>query len=279
MLIALLVGFISGWLISMPIGPTNAAAITRTIHYSYKHGFVVGLGGALMDIIYCGGATQINAFLLRSPIVNLTFQVVGFGLLLFLGIKSLKAEQKERPFEPSAKDTKQEKRAEAQVGKMNLKKASYLASLSLGIVLYASNVAGIPEWIFISAFWHNQGIQLIGFSDAVIFAVGAGIGTAGWFFFLVKYFSKRSSSFKPRTLFLINRFAGVAMLAFGLYFGYQIVFKTDWNTVQDRWQLDIKRTFGSSHQLEMTPKSRSLESLSSAFFSAVVSPSSPCEIG
>src|SRR5689334_8279951 len=112
MLIALLVGFVSGWLISMPIGPVNAAAITRTIKASYKHGFVVGLGAALMDTIYCGGATQINAFLLRSPIINLCFQISGFGLLIFLGIKSFRAEKQEHPFEPTAKDTKQEKKAE-----------------------------------------------------------------------------------------------------------------------------------------------------------------------
>src|SRR3954465_9598530 len=83
MLLALVVGFVSGWLISMPLGPTNAAAIARTINFSYRHGFVVGLGGAFMDMIYCGGATQINAFLLRSPIINLCFQITGFGILLF----------------------------------------------------------------------------------------------------------------------------------------------------------------------------------------------------
>jgi threonine/homoserine/homoserine lactone efflux protein len=278
MIIALLVGFVSGWLISMPIGPTNAAAITRTIHYNYKHGFSVGLGGALMDIIYCGGATQINAFLLRSPIVNLCFHILGFVLLLYLGIKSLGAEKKEHPFEPTPKDTAQEKKAEATVSRMHVKKASYLASVSLGIMLYASNVAGVPEWIFISAFWHNQGVAIIGFSDAISFAIGAGIGTAGWFFTLVKYFSKRSASFKPRTLHLINRFAGVAMLAFGLYFGYQIVFKTDWNTVDERVHEDFKKRFGIHYQFERTPKSRSFDNLSSAFFSATVCPSNPCDI-
>lgn len=240
MLIALLVGFVSGWLISMPIGPVNAAAITRTLHYRFKHGFVVGLGAALMDAIYCGGATQINAFLLRSPIINLCFQIIGFGLLLFLGIKSLNAEQKTHPFEPTAKDTKQEKKAEAKVERLPVKKGSYFASLSLGIVLYASNVAGVPEWIFISAFWHNQGVMILGLSDVLAFAIGAGLGTAGWFFTLVKYFSKKSTSLKPRTLFIINRVSGAAMLAFGVYFGYQIIFKTDWKQVNGRLNEEFK---------------------------------------
>ncbi|MEP7235080.1 MAG: LysE family transporter [Ignavibacteriota bacterium] len=279
MLIALVVGFISGWLISMPIGPVNAAAITRTINSSYKHGFIVGLGAALMDAVYCGGATQINAFLLRSPIINLCFQSAGFGLLIFLGVKSLREEKKAQPFKPTAKDTKVKLKAEARVEKMHMKKASYLGSFSLGVVLYASNVAGVPEWIFISAFWHNQGIPIIDVSDALAFAVGAGIGTAGWFFTLTRYFSKRSTSLKPRTLEIINRFAGIAMLLFGVYFGYQIIFKTDWKNVNNTWNTDYQKTFGSAYQFEMTPKSRSLESLSSAFLIARFSPSIPCEIG
>jgi threonine/homoserine/homoserine lactone efflux protein len=253
MIIALLVGFISGWLISMPIGPTNAAAIQRTIHYNYKHGFVVGLGGALMDIIYCGGATQINGFLLKSPIINLCFHILGFGLLIYLGITSFRAEKKEHPFEPTVTDTQREKKSEARITKMHVKKASYFASLVLGIMLYASNVAGVPEWIFISAFWHNQGVSIIAFSDAIAFAIGAGIGTAGWFFTLVKYFSKRSTTLQPRTLTMINRFAGAAMLAFGVYFGYQIIFKTDWKQVDDRWRTEFKEKFGVVTNLRELP--------------------------
>src|SRR5687767_481465 len=89
MIIALIIGIIAGWVISMPVGPVNATAILRTLHYGAKHGFAVGIGAAVMDIIYCGGATQINAYLLDSPILNLSFQSVGFFLLVYLGIKSL----------------------------------------------------------------------------------------------------------------------------------------------------------------------------------------------
>ena len=245
MIIALLVGFLSGWLISMPIGPVNAAAISRTIHFNQKHGFLVGIGAAIMDIIYCGGATQINAFLLRSPIINLCFQAAGFGLLLYLGIKSLKAEGAEHPFEPTPADIKREVKAESRVERMHVKKAGVASSIFLGVVLYASNVAGIPEWIFITAFWHNQGVYIIGLSDAITFAVAAGVGTAGWFFVLTKYFSKRKSTLKPRTLYLINRFAGLAMLAFGVYFGYQIIFKTDWTRVHERWDEHVKQAVGA----------------------------------
>ena len=253
MIIALLVGFLSGWAISMPIGPVNAAAITRTLHYNYKHGFIVGLGAAVMDFLYCVGATQINEFLLQSPIVNLSFQVVGFALLLFLGLKSLRAQQLPNANEPTEKDIANESKAEQRVDKMHMKQGSYLASLSVGIVLYASNVAGVPEWIFISAFWRNQGVIASDISIAVIFAIGAGLGTAGWFFTLVRYFAKRSHSLKPKTIMLINRFAGIAMLAFGVYFGYQIIFKTNWTQVDKRLDEGIKKGIGGLTSLISRP--------------------------
>src|ERR1017187_6099099 len=89
LIIALIIGAITGWIMSMPIGPVNAAAISRTLKYSYRFGVAVGIGAAVMDVIYCGGAAQINQFLVKSPVINLVFELVGFGALLILGIRQL----------------------------------------------------------------------------------------------------------------------------------------------------------------------------------------------
>lgn len=225
MIAALLLGFVAGWGISMPIGPVNATAITRTIKYGAKHGFAVGAGAAIMDLIYCGGATQINNYLLNSPIINLCFQVVGFALLVFLGIRSLRVKQ------AATSANEASKHAEERVDKLHIKVGSVLASFALGVVLYASNISSLPEWLFISAFLRGQGWLEEGFAASMIFAVGAGIGTAGWFYTLTRYFNKRKTTLKAKTLTLIDRVAGIAMLGFGIYFGYQIIFKTDWSKI------------------------------------------------
>jgi ABC-type nickel/cobalt efflux system permease component RcnA len=123
-----------------------------------------------------------------------------------------------------------------------LKKGSIIASFALGVVLYASNIASLPEWIFITAFLKNEGLMDEGFRSAMAFALGAGIGTAGWFFTLTRYFRNKRSSLQPKTLSIINRVAGIAMLAFGIYFGYQIIFKTDWSKVNQRVDDTIKQS-------------------------------------
>jgi threonine/homoserine/homoserine lactone efflux protein len=230
MILAIILGFITGWAISMPIGPVNAASITRTIRFGPWHGFAVGTGAAKMDIIYCGGATQINEYLLSAPVLNLFFRIIGFGLLIFLGIKSLRVKPQEHPM-TSQEDMKSEATAEHRVEKLHLAQGNIIASLALGIVLYASNIASLPEWIFITAFWKHQGLLSDGFTISLIFAAAAGLGTAGWFFTLTRYFAKKQTTLKPKTLAIINKVAGFAMLGFGIYFGYMILFNTDWARV------------------------------------------------
>ena len=234
MMLALLLGFVTGWTISMPVGPVNATAILRTLHYGVKHGLAVGIGAAVMDVIYCGGATQINAYLLNSPLINLIFQSVGFFLLVYLGIKSLRpANQKKELM--TEKDEAKEEIAEKRVEKLHVKQGSLVGSALLGVVLYASNIASLPEWVFITSFLRQEHWLEQGYTASVSFAIGAGIGTAGWFFLLTRYFSKKKTTIKPKTLQTINKFAGIAMLLFGVYFGYQIIFHTDWGKVKERF--------------------------------------------
>lgn len=234
MILALIVGFVTGWAISMPIGPVNATAISKTLQHGFRYGLFVGIGAAIMDLIYCAGAAQIHQFLSHSPVINLCFQLVGFILLVWLGIRTLRIKNDTKPMVSEAAIHHKEEVAEHRLQQLHVKESSLIGSLLIGIVLYASNVAGVPEWIFISGFWRERGILGEGFDYNVVFASGAALGTAGWFTTLVRFFSKRRQGFKPKTIQLINRISAYAMLAFGVYFGYQILFGTDWARVNTR---------------------------------------------
>ena len=229
MIIAIIIGFVTGWLISMPIGPVNASAISRTLKYGYAYGFATGLGAAVMDLIYCGGAAEIHQFLQASPIINLCFQIIGFGALLWIGIKTVRTSTAlpvTRVTEERSEDL-----ARLEMKRLHITPGGLLQPFAVGIVLYASNVAAVPEWIFVSALWRSYHLLESGVLINTFFAIGAGIGTAGWFYFLVRFIDKRQRGFKPQTLSKINKYAGIALLAFGLYFLYQIAFKTDWTAV------------------------------------------------
>jgi threonine/homoserine/homoserine lactone efflux protein len=229
-IIAIIIGFVTGWVISMPIGPVNASAISRTLKHGYKFGLATGFGAALMDLIYCGFAAEIHQFLETSPIINLCFQILGFVLLIFIGLKTVRTSVP--PPVTMANEERSETLTAFEMRRLHLSPGKgFLQSFGVGVVLYASNVAAVPEWIFVSALWRNYGLLQTGVAINTIFAVGAGLGTAGWFYFLVRYIDKRQRGFQPGTLAKINKYAGIALLLFGVYFLYQIAFKTNWAAV------------------------------------------------
>lgn len=242
MITAFIIGLFTGIVFSLPIGPVNATAISRTLQYGARIGYAVGIGAAMMDFIYCGGAAQIHEFLSRSPVINLIFQSVGFVVLIWLGIKLLRQKKHLAPPLEETNIQEKEHKAEQQVKRLHVRRSSIFGSLTIGIVLYASNVAGIPEWIFVSAFWRSTGLLLDGLDYNLFFALGASSGAALWFILLVRFFAKRSRTLAPRTIALINRFSAIAMLVFGAYFGYQILFATDWGRVNSR----VKEKMGDS---------------------------------
>jgi L-lysine exporter family protein LysE/ArgO len=232
-IVALIIGAITGWLMSMPIGPLNAAVISRTIKYSSRFGIAVAIGAGLMDVIYCGGAAQINQFLVESPVINLCFEFAGFLALLILGIRQLTS--KTVPVETPEHTDRGERVAAAAMKRMHLKTKSLIGPFTIGILLYATNVMAVPEWIIVSGLWRSWGLLGSGVDINASFALGAGTGTIGWYLVLIRWISKRRRGFKASTLHKINLGTSIAMLAFAAYFAYAILFQTHWHEVQSHF--------------------------------------------
>ena len=216
---------------AMPIGPVNAAAISRTLRYSYKYGLAVGVGAALMDVIYCGGAAQINEFLVSSPIINLLFELVGFSALLFLGIRQLKGKAPDIELDKKSDEDASDDPMESTMKRMHIKKSLFTPFI-VGVLLYATNVMAVPEWLIIAGLWRSWGLLKTGYDMNAAFAVGAGLGTLGCYLVLIRWISKRHRGFKPSTLKKINIGTSIAMLVFAGYFAYAIIFETHWDQVK-----------------------------------------------
>ena len=224
----------------MPIGPVNAAAISRTLKYGFAFGMAVGSGAALMDLIYCGGAAQINQFLVTSPVINLCFELVGFAALLFLGIRQLSKKSRSE-MDKAAEESKHEggtaaeRMQAAAMKRMHAEEKSLFGPFSIGMLLYATNVMAVPEWIIVSGLWRSWGVLGSGFGYNAFFALGAGLGTVGWFTLLIRWISKHHRGFQRATLQKINVGTGIAMLAFAGYFAFAILFETHWNDVRSHF--------------------------------------------
>jgi len=97
-LIAGLTGFISGFLLSIPVGPINLTILNEGSRRGFKWGALIGLGATVMEVTYCFIAfTGLASFFTRGY-VKAGMQLFSFVFMLFLGTKFLLAKSvKARP--------------------------------------------------------------------------------------------------------------------------------------------------------------------------------------
>src|SRR5438046_10121407 len=90
-LIAAFTGFVSGFLVSIPVGPINISIVNEGARRGFGWAFLIGLGATIMEVIYCAIAFAGFTHLFDSRWIKATMELVSFLLMLFLGVKYLLA--------------------------------------------------------------------------------------------------------------------------------------------------------------------------------------------
>src|SRR5512141_2591481 len=94
--IFLLKGLIIGFAMAVPIGPLGVMCIRKTLAEGHSRGLVVGLGGATADSLYASiaafGLTFVSDAIASQ---HIWLRLAGGGLLLFLGIRTLRLKRKD----------------------------------------------------------------------------------------------------------------------------------------------------------------------------------------
>src|SRR5215470_11887131 len=89
MLLAALTGFISGVLLSIPVGPINLTILNEGARRGFKWALLIGLGATVMEVIYCFIAFTGFASFFTRGYVKAAMELFSFVFLLFLGTKFL----------------------------------------------------------------------------------------------------------------------------------------------------------------------------------------------
>ena len=87
--LAWIVGSVSGFFVSIPVGPINITIINEGARRGFGWGFWVGLGAVVMEVIYCTVAFAGFSGLFSSELLRALMQLTSFLLMLFLGLKYL----------------------------------------------------------------------------------------------------------------------------------------------------------------------------------------------
>src|SRR5437763_4804941 len=90
-LLAGLTGFISGLLLSVPVGPVNLTIMNEGARRGFYWAMMIGLGATAMEVIYCFVAFTGFASFFSRGYIKAAMELFTFVFMLFLGIKFLLA--------------------------------------------------------------------------------------------------------------------------------------------------------------------------------------------
>ena len=138
--------------------------------------------------------------------VNIIFQVIGFLLLIYLGIRDISTKAEAFRCETDIQ----------QNGKLR-------SAFFVGVFMYISNPALVAFWITLSGVVQSTGTIIEGIADGALLAVGVGFGTALWYYLLLKEIFWKRDSFKAETLTLLSKVSGYIMLTFSANICYELL--------------------------------------------------------
>jgi len=220
--LAALTGFISGLLLSIPVGPINLTIMNEGARRGFKWAAMIGLGATVMEVIYCFVAFTSFATFFSHGYVKAAMELFSFVFMLFLGLKFLLARSIVTPVHLTAATDRIEMRLE--------EKLHPHSAFMTGFVRVLGNLGVLVFWIILAANFISREWVKPYWADKLACVGGVAVGTGAWFVGLSWVVSLGHGKFSERTLLRIERASGVGLLALALLHGASIV----WQMAQHR---------------------------------------------
>ena len=232
MISALLIGALSGFVLSVPPGPLSAAVTKHSIIHDLRAGVMIALGGAVMDILYILVAAFASSaivawlvdFVTGNGMMLLAFQALIVVLLLVMGIRYMR-------HSPGPKvETRILKAEQAQEDKA--RRLGYSSPFFIGVLIAVANLASptfLPSMFSVVSYIKANGWLSRSVEDNVMYAVGFGLGTVCWFALMAKILVKHRRKFSPSILSTIYKFAGATFIVCACLLTYHVAVSTKWS--------------------------------------------------
>jgi threonine/homoserine/homoserine lactone efflux protein len=208
--LAALTGFISGVLLSIPVGPINLTIINEGARRGFIWAALIAAGAVVADLIYCTMAFTGFASFFGNRVIKAVMELTSFVFLLYLGVKFLKA----KTIEASSKI---EERIE--------EKLHPHSAFMIGFVRVIGNPGVLLLWMIIAAnFISREWVQREGSSEFFcIFGVAVGAGL--WFLGLSYAVSLGHKKFTDKTLLKLEHFSGIGLITLAVIHGAHIIWQ------------------------------------------------------
>jgi len=216
-LVAALTGFISGLLLSIPVGPINLTIMNEGARRGFRWAALIGLGASVMEVIYCAIAfTSFSAFF-SDRYIKAGMELFTFVFMLVIGVKFLLAKSVSAPIHLSAAADKLEVRIE---GRLHPRSA-----FMTGLVRVMGNAGVLLFWIVLAANFMSRDWVEPNYSSKFACVGGVALGTGVWFMGLSWTVSLGHRKFSETTLLRMERCSGVGLLTLALIHGGRIIWQ------------------------------------------------------
>src|ERR1041384_3408661 len=213
-LISGLTGFISGLLLSIPVGPVNLTIMNEGARRGFFWALMISLGASVMEVIYCAIAFTGFAQLFDNRILKASMEVFSFAFMLFLGAKFLMAKTVAAPTHLSA----QTDRIEERIGEKLHPHSAFMT----GFVRVMGNPGVLLFWIILAASFISHEWVAPTWPGKWACVSGVALVTGLWVFGLSYFISRPHGKLSEKTLLRMEHISGLTLLLFGLGQGVRL---------------------------------------------------------
>ncbi|WP_459501343.1 LysE family transporter [Bacillus sp. C1] len=191
--------------LSAPVGPINVAQINKGVKNGFWSAWLVGVGAMIADVImmlliYFGISTY-----LTTPVAQLCIWIFGFVTMLYLGYESIKDAPKQAQHSITSE------------------KEHPIKSFLAGFAIAISNPLNIVFWIGIYGSVLTSAINTIGKEQALWYSTAIFAGIMLWDLFMATSIHFGRKFVNHVVMKWVSIFAGIILISFGIYFGYQAI--------------------------------------------------------
>ena len=215
MVLAALTGFISGLILSIPVGPVNLTILNEGARRGFAWAALIGLGATVMEVIYCFIAFTGFASFFTEGYIKAAMELFSFVFMLFLGVKFMMttAVRVPRRFGATAG------RIEERIGERLHPHSAFM----IGLVRVMANLGVFVFWIILAASFISREWVTPDWPGKLACVGGVALGTGLWFLGLSWAVSLGHGKFSEQTLLRMERYSGLGLVVIAIIHGIMIL--------------------------------------------------------
>jgi len=188
----IVIGFLIGLFVSVPVGPIAVLCMQRTLNKGRRHGFVTGLGAAFSDMVYAIIAVLGIGFVISFIAENqYIIQIIGSIIICIFGVYIYRSNPMNR------------------ITPINSAQ-NYFQDFGTAFLVTISNPMVV--FLFLGLFAKFSFIEDVSVVRSIIGVISVFIGAATWWFLLVSFVNLFRSKINVRRLGIINKVMGIVVI-------------------------------------------------------------------